>query len=443
MERLVDRWFTVDPRALAVLRVALGLLVIVDVVRRFAHVDLYYLPGGILLPPRPDHSYTWSILVGLESAAAAWAFLLGLLASAIWLITGWKTRLAQVVVLLGLIQLHNDYHPNSGGDVALTCLAFWTAFLPLGRCWSVDARRHGADFGSVRSPAVLAVLVQLVAIYLYTGLAKSGASWSSGEAVHYVLQLDQYLTGLGEWFRDVAPYALMEAATHGTIAVELVGAVLLLLPFGALWARRVTLAALGAMHIALLLLVNVGIFQPAMLLYYLVVWPREDMARLFDRLGSAVDPETPSQPGIRSRKLAIAAYSVLALAGAINVHEALVRNPGTGALVAGAGLPTAIPEPFRAVQRATAMSQLWSMFGPDVRKGEGRLLVVAQTADGQVLDLLTGQEPAPGPVTRLSGPSGPLIDTGWDDAWRKYSNGMVRRRTDDLANHLRAVLTRR
>jgi hypothetical protein len=58
------------------------------------------------------------------------------------LLVGWRTRLMQFLALVCVLSLHGRVTLlENGGDWMLGELALWTAFLPLGRRFSIDALR--------------------------------------------------------------------------------------------------------------------------------------------------------------------------------------------------------------------------------------------------------------------------------------------------------------
>src|SRR5204863_5555477 len=73
--------------------------------------------------------------VAVGFAACALVYLL--------LLVGWRTRLMQVLALICVLSLHGRVTlMENGGDWMLGELALWTAFLPLGRRFSIDAVRE-------------------------------------------------------------------------------------------------------------------------------------------------------------------------------------------------------------------------------------------------------------------------------------------------------------
>ncbi len=405
--KVTDRWFTADPRALAILRMALALLVAWDAIRAARVAEMFYVADSIMLPPQPDRSYTVSLLMHIDSLAGVYAFLAVVFAAAIGLLVGWRTKAMQILVAVGVLSIHGTYYPHNGGDLLLKHLAVWTAFLPLGRVWSLDARRLGPRFEMVKNPAVLAVLVQIAAVYFFGGLHKNGPTWVNGEALHYTTHLDQHATWLGLLVRDLTPARLLETLSSYVPWAELFAGLLILSPLGAVWCRRVVLLGLGLpLHFFLWATVEVGNFQPACLVALILVVPREDVARLLRK--PVVDAPSTWPP-----RAATALFAVL----------------WTGEQLDAIGVSRDLPTPVAEILRVIGSSQKWAMFA-DVPTGENRLLVVGRTADGRVLDLLTGEAPYLGPTTRDKGHP-------WSVFWRKHTKRLSRTEDQRHADRMR------
>jgi len=115
----IERRLTVDVRALAALRVALGVAVLVDLSMRARELGVFYSDGGVL--PREAgaevfaassyslHAVSGSIVAQATLFAVASAF-------AVALIVGYRTRLVLGVTLVLLLSLHarNHFVLNAG-----------------------------------------------------------------------------------------------------------------------------------------------------------------------------------------------------------------------------------------------------------------------------------------------------------------------------------------
>jgi predicted DCC family thiol-disulfide oxidoreductase YuxK len=270
----------------------LALVLIVDLARRVRWVRDLYTNAGLL----PNHTMLWRpwqarqfsffFMASLPEETAV-LFVIALLCF-FFLLIGWRTRLFHVLSFVMTTSLHErNLIAENGGTVALATLMVWTAFLPMGRRFSVDAllaslraRRHEQpdDLSPERLPppddrpavslAVLAVLVQLAAIYWFNYKAKSGATWRSGTAVHYVLQQERIVTALGVWLRQHLSFATSKLLTQATLGIEAVSPVLILTPIFWRQARALAILALTGLHVGFALLINLGIFSWAMIAYY-------------------------------------------------------------------------------------------------------------------------------------------------------------------------------
>jgi predicted DCC family thiol-disulfide oxidoreductase YuxK len=292
---LTRTYLTIDPRSLGLCRIGIGLVLIVNLVRRVPLLRDFYTNAGLL----PNHTVLWkpplprllSVFFPVSLGHEAWLMFAICFFCFFCLMIGWRTRLFHVLSFVLVVSLHNRvlFAENWGG-VALGALMAWTAFLPLGRRFSVDAvlgtlRRNPSetpedmtaerlavtsapDARLVVSLAVLGVLLQLGVIYWFNFVHKSGPTWKHGTAVHYVLWQERIVTTLGLWVRMHAPPVLAKAFTYATLVVESSAPFLILTPVLWRWTRPLAILTLSGLHVGIALLVNLGVFSWAMLAYY-------------------------------------------------------------------------------------------------------------------------------------------------------------------------------
>jgi hypothetical protein len=212
--RFVRVYLTADLRSLAAGRIAMALVLLLDLGKRWVQLGSWYTNAGLV----PNHTLLWrpsfdKVFSFFYMASYSHEAVLGFVVCAIaytTLLVGFRTRLAQVASLLCVLSLHGRLLLfDNGGDVVLGLLCVWTTFLPTGRFWSVDAVLARRDppvapmGGAAPVPAVkaepptqvvslgaLALTFQLAFIYLFNAIHKGGATWRDGSAVHYVLHLD-------------------------------------------------------------------------------------------------------------------------------------------------------------------------------------------------------------------------------------------------------------
>lgn len=290
-------WFDADPRALGVFRIALGLLGIWDVLRRWPWLELLYTNNGLY----PNHfslfnkggSY-FSLLHSFKTVGEVELFCVVAVFCLFCFTIGWRTKLFQWLSALAIISIHNrTIIVENGGDVVFNLWWLWTIFLPLGRRYSVDAIRRSMrsevahssaelntpiwrDTRVIRHFAVFCVIWQLVLIYIFNAIHKNGGHWEEGTAVAWVLHSERLATPLGIWFRDNMPFWVTKSMTWGTLVIEWVAPILLLVPFFVTWCRRIALLSLASLHIGIFLLMEVGAFAPVMVVSYLVLLTPRD-----------------------------------------------------------------------------------------------------------------------------------------------------------------------
>ena len=264
-------------------------------VRRIPDITLFYSNLGLV----PNHMMLWRpptqwmfsfFFILSHPDEVAFAFVLCGLVYFL-LLVGWRTRLMQVLSLICVLSLHGRVTlMENGGDWMLGELALWTAFLPLGRRFSVDAaarpacargaRRRRPSSAIARRWTCRSSMTRRVAGGAGAGrcrsrtrtsstpLHKGGPTWRSGTAVHYVLHQDRMVhlvRGLDAPVHDAVAVAhpVVGLAGHG---VDAAGAAAGAVPEGVGAPGRHRLRS-SALHLGFQCFINLGIFSFAMIGY--------------------------------------------------------------------------------------------------------------------------------------------------------------------------------
>ncbi len=424
---LLARIFGIDLRALAAMRIGIGLILVFDLASRAVHFSESYADSGPVPRALLDSWMTetiapfhlWSgdvryqaVLHGL-SFVFAWMLLLGV-----------RTRLAAVAswLLLVSLQVRNPFLLNFGDEILRVCL-FWALFLPLGRVWSFDARRAVRPAARVvLSIASAALLLQVCFVYFFTALLKTGPSWhGEGTAVYYTLHYDSIARPLAAWMRQQVP--ITQFITWATLVLEYVGPFLLLTP---LWPVRL-LAALGfvSLHAGIAASLNLGIFPFIDFVALLPFLP----SPVWDRLESLV------RRAFRAAPLPIeaAGAEVSAPRGALQIATATAVGAFLAFVFAynlsGVWTGLALPSPIVRAGFFLGLKQEWRMFTPDPAREDGWLVMPARLANGALIDLseqgptLTWSKPRSGWNSRRSVRWGFYLNT----LRRTSANGSIRR----------------
>ena len=426
---LARRLMTADPRSLGAARIALALVLLIDLLRRVPDIDLWYGNHGLLTNHmmlwRPPTQWMFSLffLASWADEAAIGFVLCGLAYLA--LLVGWRTRLAQILSAIAVISLHGRVtFVENGGDWMLSELALWTAFLPLGRRFSVDATRAGgADQRPVVSVAVLALLVQLAVSYLFNALHKGGPTWRQGSAVHYVIHQDRMVTAFGVWLRTHMTPLSSRILSYASLVMESLLPALVLSPWRQSITRRLAIALIIALHVGLQTVINVGVFSLVMIAYAPFLLTAADWQALSStRLGAVARSwSARAAQAVARARSACGGAPVAASPASPPPAPALVflRRLRTGAREAAAALMLLVlltelfignpvlatrvrmwqPGWVKALVAYPRLIQAWNMFSPDVPTTDENVVVDAVTADGRHVDPYSaraGRYPNPG-----------------------------------------------
>ena len=376
---VLQRRFALDVRSLAVFRIALGLLLVSDAALRARDFPLMFAADG-LFPPTLIRDYydgdpsQWSLALAWNDTRWAAAILALEGISGACLAAGWRTTTATALAWIAQVSVFRRTIPAANaGDLLLSCLLFWSCFLPLGAVWSRDARRAAGDqrpqAARVYGPATVALVLQVMAVYIGAGLAKWNATWLGGEAVRYALSVHDHGTPLGMWLANAD--WLVGPMTWGVLATEIV-APLVFIAWPA--ARPTIVAAFFLFHITIWMTMSVGLFAPIGMVAWLPLLPGSLWGSGGPRLADTINRDCPSA----AARWACAAAALLAAVSFVHDRTPWRARP----------LPAAIQQAIH----ASSLTQEWGMFGtvPPLEQwayGRGEL------ADGRIVDVLREGRP--------------------------------------------------
>ncbi len=269
--------FYLDTRSLALMRVILGIVILLDLWVRSQSLFAHYGDAGVL--PRAaalEHFLSpWNVSVHMF--AGHW-LLVGLLFGvhaifAFMFTVGYRTRIATVACWFFAISLQNrNLLVLDSGDMLMRMLLFWGMFLPLGARFSID-RVFQSDRQAppvrVISAATIALIVQMVIVYLFLAIHRDWHPRWFGEysAGMYALHVDHFATRLAIWMRGFPTVVLV--LTIMTSWLEFLGPWMVLFPQGRsrvvrrfhVVLRSGAILSLVAMHMSLSLVLELGLFS--------------------------------------------------------------------------------------------------------------------------------------------------------------------------------------
>jgi hypothetical protein len=319
-----ETYAAVDTRSLGAFRIYLGLVLLYDLVRRVPYLGVLYSNEGVLsnhfLLFRPQATPQFSLLLACSTVNEVRVAFLAIGLVYLSYLAGLWTRASQFLALLCLISLdQRNLFLEDGGVVSTLLLLSFTLFLPLGERYSVDALvrrwrrlRHPAAAPAqveggprtLHSLLVLGVLLQLVAIYVFNVLHKSGETWSKGEAIHWVLWQNRVVTPVAVFLRLHEPSWFSAVGTYATLLVEGLMPLLLLSPWHPALTRRTGFLLGLGLHLGIALLMILGPFSFAMIGFWFFLLPVDDLLGAWRWLLPGELPRVelcydPAQPGAR------------------------------------------------------------------------------------------------------------------------------------------------
>lgn len=307
-ELLKSSYMTFDRRTLGLTRILLGFYLLMDLFRRTGDWEAMFSDRGVLpnwvILFRPQ-AQNFSFLHGFTTAPELWVLWALVLVVYVGLLVGWRTKLWQVLAVFAVTSMNGRVLLiENGGYVVQNLLVLWTAFLPLGDRFSLDAllgsmrRRRESSIGELADRAAMddprerlpfvsfvgvAIAFQLSAIYYFNVVHKTGPNWHNGTAVHYVLYVDRMVTPLFANIREHIPFGLIKVMTPAVLTAEAIIPFCMLLPrlrIGdvevKLWLKRIAIFLICPLHIGFGSSFVLGPFAWVLCVFSTVLFSTED-----------------------------------------------------------------------------------------------------------------------------------------------------------------------
>lgn len=272
-------FITLDTRSLALMRIALGLVLIYDTCNYWNLADFFFSDNGFLpLKTFLEHEanpWTWSLLFINGSSWFLKLFLTWHLLTIIFFIIGYNTRLNTFLLWLQIVSIHNrNWAILNGGDDLVRCCLIILIFLPLGSRCSIDAinsKRRAKDLTTSHTSFInIAFFMQIFIMYYASAIFKNHPIWNQDySALYYALQLDLFSRELGQWLKP--HYKILQVLTAGAYYFELYGGFIILLGlFKNLYtlSRYLIVISFITFHLLIDQLLDIGVFP----FYAIALW---------------------------------------------------------------------------------------------------------------------------------------------------------------------------
>jgi hypothetical protein len=300
-ESFRDLYLSFDKRTLGLTRILLGFYLIFDLLRRSRDWLKLFSNTGVLPAHhnlyRPQSS-GWSLVNAFsqpEELYLLWGFALMVY---LCVLVGYKTRVAQVIAAVLVASMNGRVLlVENGGYVVQNLLLLWTAFLPLGERFSLDAllaslrarREQGAAELNDRSTDVaperlrlhvsfvgFVIMMQLFAIYFFNVVHKTGPNWRNATAVHFVLYNDRMANPIIAQLRDYVPNWMVYFLSRSVMGLEAAIPICVLSPLARVWSRRFAIACIVMLHIGFGSSFTLGPFAWALCVWSSLLLSSED-----------------------------------------------------------------------------------------------------------------------------------------------------------------------
>lgn len=421
--------YTLDLRALGLMRIGTGIVLLVDLLIRSFSLRAHYSDEGVLTVSVLKQ-YNWNPYYFSFHAISGEVWFEALLfvlnaACVVMLIAGYRSRLFTFICWAFLVSLQNrNPFILQGGDDLLRMLLFWGIFLPWGSAYAV--RQPARATNAAVSFANAGYLLLIASVYFFSAMLKTSPEWhEEGSAVYYALSLDQMRLPLGTLVYRF-PW-LMTFLTHLVYWIEVIAPLLLLLPLRNKWCRVAGIAAITLLQLGIMSCLYVGLFYIIALVALTGLLPSPVMdaleRRFFGSGASLVkeeEEETRSSPLASFVRLNVNLYCiVLAL-------YCLIMN-----LSQVSWFKYELQYSLLNVSHLLRLEQSWGMFSPAVLKDDGWYVYDGYTADGRHIDLSNGA------TVDFSKPAN-VVTTYESDRWRKFGENYVFNNN----NHMRPYFCR-
>ncbi len=383
----LDDLFGIDIRALAIMRIAFALLLIVDRFRDLPFVKEYYSDAGLLpiaygkmLVPRGS----FSLFFFNGSLEFQYLLLFALLVLTVGLLVGYYTRFCTVMIWVLLVSMHNRNWLILGAeDKLLDVLFLWFIFLPWGACYSIDRLRHPERRPPVRvlSMGSAAFLLQVSFFYIFTGFLKSFPEWTRDhDAGYLLLSLHEFVKPLGTSLLSYPK--LLEWMTVLSLNMERFGPFFFFIPFQTVPFRFVMVIIFVIFHLVLMVTLETGLFQWVCLIMFIGFLP----TAFFDRILGKYEPHLPQEKGdVREKRsdgwaglpwyLNLIVGFLILYGFCWNLHDLL--KPGSQ-----------MPKSVKWIGCALNLRQHWGMFAPGPMRDDGWFVIPGRLRNGTEVDLM-------------------------------------------------------
>jgi hypothetical protein len=239
----------------------------------------------------------------------------------------------------------------------------------------------------------LAFIIQILFMYIFTGMLKTGDPWRKDyTAIYYALSIDHFSFLLGPYIYNFPQ--LMKGLTFSIIWIELLGPLLLLIPYRNSLFRYILVGLIATFHLGLALTMKIGLF------------PWVNIASLFILLPPSFWDFLPGLQKVMNRNFTKLSGGIkYYIKGIDNWYYYRLRVPRFFNILTNIFLIFLIVfvlfwnlkhsyvytfsfiNKLTFVGKATQLRQKWNMFAPKPYKSDGWYVMVGLLDNGEIVDV--------------------------------------------------------
>jgi hypothetical protein len=400
--------YSLDVRALGIMRIAIAIVILADLVIRAADMEAHYMEDGIWPSDLIRHSGWkngyWTFHDLLPSHGfTIFLFVLHFILAAFVLI-GYRTRICTLLLLVFEISLHNrNIFILQAGDDLLRLILLWGIFLPWGARYSLDARNQ-KQMPGVPWIAGFGYLILIASVYLFSVMLKTGSDWhADNSALYYALSLDQLRLPLGDVIYHQETF--LKAATRAVYLIELIIGVLIFIPTRKQVCRTIAFFLIVLLHISIGLTLYVGLFFIIGCVSAIGLLPGELFTKIEKRFTA-------------TGRVMIRKKNKTWILVANNISILIIVTCLTINLSTTSFFDYRLQHHVAFAANALRLDQYWGMFSPQVLRRDGWLVYYGQDSVGRQWDLRLNQD-----YVDFSKPPH-VVSMYKSDRWRKLAENM-------------------
>jgi len=256
----------------------------------------------------------------------------------------------------------------------------------------------------VVSWATAAILIQVVLLYFYAGILKTGVEWTRDyTAVYYALHVDQLTTPFGHWLLNYP--GVMKVMTYLSVKLEIYGSLLFFIPFFTGFFLLLAIALLAGLQMGFGTTMRIFLFPWISICATVPMIP----SVFWDKLPGKI--RSLSVYGLRFAEWLKTRAVFEGLARRLPPKPMFTRTPTWMNVTAGlfllyiflwnlGTLPTSmnrkridVPWKLKWIASVLRLDQTWNMFAPYPLKDDGWYVIPGVLKNGTEVDVFRGEEP--------------------------------------------------